>query len=128
MATTDSKYPLGPFKLVTVNNAPERAKILIGRVVEQVKDKYTIIHAGNADSLQDVPSVVKQIQPDMLFTASMWSPEESLKARETAKELVPGIRTFALPQGLQVSKGPDAVVNFIIENLPALLEREEVKL
>jgi hypothetical protein len=50
MAAADPKYPLGPFKLVTVNNAPERAKKLIGRVVEAVKDKYTIIHAGNADS------------------------------------------------------------------------------
>lgn len=46
---SDSK-PLGPFKLVTVNTAPERAKRLIGRVVEDVKDKYTIIHCGNADS------------------------------------------------------------------------------
>lgn len=42
--------PIGPFKLVTVNTAPERAKRLIGRVVEDVKDKYTIIHSGNADS------------------------------------------------------------------------------
>lgn len=50
MAASDSKYPLGPYKLVTVNNAPERAKRLIGRVVEEVKEKYTIIHAGNADS------------------------------------------------------------------------------
>lgn len=45
-----SAQPLGPFKLVTVNTAPERAKRLIGRVVEDVKDKYTIIHSGNADS------------------------------------------------------------------------------
>jgi hypothetical protein len=42
--------PTGPFKLVTVNTAPDRAKRLIGRVVEDVKDTYTIIHAGNADS------------------------------------------------------------------------------
>ncbi len=42
--------PLGPFKLVTVNTAPERAKRLIGRVVENVKDKYTIIHAANVES------------------------------------------------------------------------------
>ena len=40
--------PVGPFKLVTVNTAPDRAKRLIGRVVEDVKDKYTIIHAANA--------------------------------------------------------------------------------
>jgi hypothetical protein len=41
--------PLGPFKLVTVNIAPERAKKIIGRVVEAVKDKYTIIHAANVE-------------------------------------------------------------------------------
>lgn len=46
---SDTK-PLGPFKLVTVNTAPERAKRLIGRVVVDVQDKYTIIHSGNADS------------------------------------------------------------------------------
>ena len=34
---------------MTVNTAPARAKIVIGRVVEEVKDKYTIIHAGNAE-------------------------------------------------------------------------------
>jgi hypothetical protein len=47
---SDTKYPLGPYRLVTVNNAPARAKVLIGRMVEAVKDKYTIIHAGNVDS------------------------------------------------------------------------------
>lgn len=41
--------PSGPYKLVTVNNAPERAQRLIGRVVEAVKDKYTVIHAGNIE-------------------------------------------------------------------------------
>jgi len=42
--------PAGPFKLVTVNTAPDRAKRLIGRVVEDVKDKYIIVHAANAAS------------------------------------------------------------------------------
>lgn len=45
--------PSGPYTLVTVNNAPERAKRLIGRMVEDVKDLYTIIHAGNADGNPD---------------------------------------------------------------------------
>jgi hypothetical protein len=44
--------PLGPFKLVTVNTAPERARKIIGRVVEAVKDKYTIIHAANVEGEQ----------------------------------------------------------------------------
>ncbi|QDS75473.1 hypothetical protein FKW77_004411 [Venturia effusa] len=124
MASGEAKYPLGPFKLVTVNNAPERAKRLIGRVVEEVKDRYTIIHAGNADSLEAAPGLVKEIQPDLLFTASMWTAEESLKVRTEAASIVPGIKTFAIPKGLQVEKGPDAIVEFLVENIPGLLEPE----
>ncbi|EKG18383.1 hypothetical protein MPH_04384 [Macrophomina phaseolina MS6] len=123
--------PLGPYKLVTVNNAPERAKRLIGRVVEDVKDKYTIVHAGNADGIEKVEEVVTDVKPDLLyapkFTASMWTPEQSKTAQDTARKIVPSIKTFALPQGLQVERGPDAVVEYIKENLPALLEGEAAK-
>ena len=51
-----SRKPKGPFHLVTVNTAPERAKRLIGRVAEDVKDQYTIIHAANCEGDQDVQS------------------------------------------------------------------------
>lgn len=42
--------PKGPFKLVTVNNAPERAKVLIGRVAEALKDEYIIDYVANCSS------------------------------------------------------------------------------
>lgn len=45
--------PKGPYKLVTCNTAPERATRLVGRVVEGLKDKYTIIHAGNSPGMVD---------------------------------------------------------------------------
>jgi len=41
--------PKGPFRLVTVNTAPERAKRLIGRVADILKDRYEIIHVDNCD-------------------------------------------------------------------------------
>lgn len=44
---TESK---GPYHLVTVNTAPERAKRLIGRVADALKDRYTIIHVDNCES------------------------------------------------------------------------------
>ncbi|KAK4450039.1 hypothetical protein QBC34DRAFT_298087 [Podospora aff. communis PSN243] len=113
--------PVGPFKLVTVNKAPDRAKRLIGRVVEDVKEQYTIIHAGNSASIEDVRGVVEEHKPDVLFTASMWTPEEAQKIISIAKGIVPDLKTFSLPQGLQVEKGPDAVVEYIKENLPSLL-------
>lgn len=43
--------PAGPFRLVTVNTAPDRARRLIGRVVADVSEQYTIIHAANAASM-----------------------------------------------------------------------------
>jgi hypothetical protein len=49
--------PKGPFTLVTVNTAPERAKRLIGRMVEALKDRYTIIHVDNCESTLPTCSV-----------------------------------------------------------------------
>lgn len=42
--------PKGPFRLVTVNTAPERAQRLIGRVADTLSDRYTIIHVANCSS------------------------------------------------------------------------------
>ncbi|PNS20072.1 hypothetical protein CAC42_5522 [Sphaceloma murrayae] len=120
MSTTK---PLGPYKLVTVNNAPERAKRLCGRVIDDVKDSYTIIHSGNADSPEQVWEVVTAHQPDILFTASMWTPEQSRAVIAEAKRIVgPQLKTLSLPPGLQVERGPDAVVEYIKEKLPGLIE------
>ncbi len=70
---------------MTVNTAPARAKMVIGRVVEAVKDKYAIIHAGNAEgtsklailgmhswlrsllpAISEVPGMLEELKPDML--------------------------------------------------------------
>jgi hypothetical protein len=40
----------GPFRLVTVNTAPERAKRLIGRLIAELQDDYEIIHVDNCQS------------------------------------------------------------------------------
>lgn len=42
--------PKGPYRLCTVNTVPERAKRVVGRVIEAVKDEYKIIHVENAAS------------------------------------------------------------------------------
>lgn len=46
-----SEAPKGPYRLVTVNTAPERAKRLIGRVAEDLKDRYEIQHIANCESM-----------------------------------------------------------------------------
>ncbi|KAF2759579.1 hypothetical protein EJ05DRAFT_474666 [Pseudovirgaria hyperparasitica] len=117
--------PKGPFKLVTVNTAPERAKRLIGRMVEALKDKYTIIHAANCETIEQVAPTVTELQPDVLFCASMWTTEEATKIQETAKRLRPGIKTYAIPHGLQVERGPDAIVEHLLQKVPGLLDSIE---
>ncbi|KAK5938382.1 hypothetical protein PMZ80_009352 [Knufia obscura] len=109
------------WRLVTVNTAPERAKRLIGRVAEELKDRYTIIHVANADSIEQVEATVEEHKPNVLFCASMWSPEEAATIQETARSIVPDIKTHAIPQGLQVEKGPDAIVEYLKEEIPKLL-------
>lgn len=42
--------PLGPFKLVTVNTAPDRARRLIGRIIVDLNNQYTIQHVANIES------------------------------------------------------------------------------
>lgn len=51
----------------------------------------------------------------------MWTKEESDEIQRIAKEVVPEIKTMAIPQGLQVEKGPDAVVEFLKEKWPGLV-------
>jgi hypothetical protein len=42
--------PKGPYKLCTVNKVPARAKVLIGRVVEELKEEWEIVYVGNCES------------------------------------------------------------------------------
>jgi hypothetical protein len=51
----------------------------------------------------------------------MWTPEESARIQQIAKGIIPGIKTHAIPQGLQVEKGPEAVVEYLKEHLSEIL-------
>lgn len=52
----------------------------------------------------------------------MWTPEEAERIISLAKEIIPTLKTFSLPKGLQVERGPDAVVEYIEEHLSGLLD------
>ncbi|CAI4213863.1 unnamed protein product [Parascedosporium putredinis] len=112
----------GPFRLVTVNTAPERAKKLIGRLIEALKEDYDIEHVDNCENIDEVVPKVTQHKPNVLFCASMWTPEEAEKIQALARSVVPDIKTHAIPTGLQVKDGPDAIVNYLIEKVPPLLD------
>jgi len=53
----------------------------------------------------------------------MWSENQAQTIRDIALAAVPGIRTYAIPQGMQVSAGPDAVVAHLVAKVPALLDQ-----
>lgn len=77
-------------------------------------------------AIEAVAPTVCQHQPNILFSASMWSPEQVAKIRQLAERERPGIATYAIPQGLQVERGPDAVVEHLVENVPGVLEGVEL--
>lgn len=52
----------------------------------------------------------------------MWSAEQATEIRGIAQKERPGITTYAIPQGLQVERGPDAIVAHLMENIPPLLD------
>jgi hypothetical protein len=51
----------------------------------------------------------------------MWTTEQSQYIFAQAREVNAKVKTLAIPQGLQVEKGPDAVVEWLLENLPRLI-------
>lgn len=56
----------GPFKLVSVNTAPDRAKRLIARMIDGLSDRYEITHVDNCSSIDQVAAKVRQHQPNVL--------------------------------------------------------------
>ncbi|KAJ5226189.1 hypothetical protein N7468_007414 [Penicillium chermesinum] len=132
--------PKGPFHLVTVNTAPERAKRLIGRLAEILKDRYTIIHVDNAErtweflstkltipfshaaGIDEVEAKVRKHNPEVLFSASMWTADEAKQIHDIARSVNPDIKLHAIPTGLQVERGPDAIVEYLTEKVPVLLD------
>lgn len=59
---------------------------------------------------------------NLQFCASMWTETEVKKIHAIAEEARPGILFYALPHGLQVEQGPDAVVDHLVRHVPALLD------
>lgn len=54
----------------------------------------------------------------------MWTAEESFAMQALAKSIVPGLKTHAIPHGLQVEHGPDAVVEHLTEQIPLILKEK----
>ncbi|KAK0925122.1 hypothetical protein LTR29_018092 [Friedmanniomyces endolithicus] len=88
------------YKLVTVNSNPERAKMIVGKVIEAVKDQFTIVHAANADSPGAARPIFEEIVPDIVVrlpvpTSNTYPPSEGVTVRSldvVARAKLPRLR------------------------------------
>lgn len=53
----------------------------------------------------------------------MWKPEQSSKVFVEARKVNPKVKTLAVPQRLYAYAGHDAVVGYLLEHIPKLLEK-----
>ncbi|WVQ73555.1 hypothetical protein IAR50_003133 [Cryptococcus sp. DSM 104548] len=121
-----SAAPVAPISLVSVNTHPDRAQRVIGSVIQKVKDRYTIVHAGNITTIEGVKPLLESTQPrpDILFCASMWTPEEQTHIQQIAKETIPGIKTYAIPTGMHVKTGPEGIIKYLTERIDVIVAGE----
>ena len=52
----------------------------------------------------------------------MWTKEQADEIHAIAREHQPQIKTHGIPTGLQVEEGPDAIVEYLVEKVPPLLD------
>lgn len=58
------------------------------------------------------------------FCASMWTKEESDQILEIARGIVPKLKTYVVPRGMQVAIGPDATVDHVISKLDEIIHQD----
>ena len=80
-----------PVNLVSVNTAPDRAKVVIGKVIENVKDKYEIVHAGNTTSELALSFSCKVDRARSLLIRGIFSAIEGVKPLLMSVQPPPGI-------------------------------------
>ena len=51
----------------------------------------------------------------------MWTAEEAQQILSIARGVRPGLKTHIIPHGLQVERGPDAIVDHLVAELPRLI-------
>ena len=51
----------------------------------------------------------------------MWTDEDVVEIQKTAQTIKSDVKMHAIPFGLQLEKGPDAVVEHLLEQIPQML-------
>ena len=54
----------------------------------------------------------------------MWSQEQSAEIIRIGREVVPDLRCYVVPQGMQIQYGPEYTVQHVISKLPEVVEAD----
>ncbi|KAL2074771.1 hypothetical protein VTL71DRAFT_8550 [Oculimacula yallundae] len=111
-----------PIYLVSLNNTPQRAKELVAILIGELQMHYNLIHVANADTIFRVKTLLESlvVVPQVLICSSQWSVVQQGEVQKLAEGLIPGLKTVAIPPGLNALKGGDAVVEFLKEQFLGL--------
>ena len=52
----------------------------------------------------------------------MWTEDEARQIHDAARAVKPDIKLHVIPTGLQVERGPEGVVEYLIEKVPGVLD------
>ncbi|KAJ7617076.1 hypothetical protein FB45DRAFT_933402 [Roridomyces roridus] len=107
-------------RFLTVNSDSARVSALIGKLIDEVKAKITVVHVGNVEKIEEVQAAVQKEQPDVIFTASEWTAEQAQEINVIAKSVKADIKTVNIPHGLATEQGPEAVAAFIQQSVAGL--------
>lgn len=51
----------------------------------------------------------------------MWTADDVVEIQQLAQSTKPDIKLHAIPFGLQIEKGPDAIVEHLLDQIPSML-------
>ncbi|KAK0125227.1 hypothetical protein ONS96_009084 [Cadophora gregata f. sp. sojae] len=74
------------------------------------------------DSIFGVKAILESliVLPQVLICSSQWNTTQQEEVQKLAKTLIPGLKTVAIPPGLNALRGGGAVVGFLKEQFLGL--------
>ena len=104
------------------STAIEEVRPTVTKVMPDVLVCDSVLRSPHNEQDLRVCSALNPVLTRLQFSASMWTDEQAREIHSIAREIKPDIKTHALPPGLQVERGPDAVVEYLCEKVPGLLD------
>jgi hypothetical protein len=53
---------------------------------------------------------------------AQWTPEQQEEIQQIARHTIPGIKTHAIPTGLQAKVGPEGVISYLMERIEGIMK------